>query len=872
MASNQAAVSSEPLACPCCREANLPVMSTVCPHSYCLGCIKRRGRQQQDDWVSCPICHADRAFKVNEAGNHLNNKAIELMETVAELQLSLSSARENYERALQKCTRDHEKVILALEMDNASLFSENKKLRESLNAKEKLSTDPLQKVKDETSPIQTKIPALALDRARTTIPNLKRKRDADEKKHDYDGASKGSLSGEEEDSTRKVIHHNLLNENNQEPSKKLLTGQLPKKERVSIGDRSKRKERKNQPGNGQNPGSGIQDDNGKKMNFEKEPPEDGAKKGSLELDESVGSELLNPSMGATSQKLSRSITPTAEKARISCKNKNQELCEDPDDTLEGRGSNEDKDCQDNGDSHCADGGGHENKVVDTMISGRDESAFALMALASQATVATAMTEQCGDGICPPEHTRTYLAQALEKVRGKKGNITIGSNRDGNETKADAGRDDYMSLVATIRRHLGKSHGSGISSDTSHSHDDDADYQSLVATVHQHLGKVNASDKGAPGVALSANEIILESTQVQIGNNKATSFSNNKMETEKGGGDISKGGDANNTVIPTNGAENFIENPGPHDVVLGRGGGCNNHSGNINFRKLVNQHRMRYLAAPKQKKPDVARQVVREWRKLDPPGRFLARRDQLRGPSSILKSVQWYEVGDKKAREKASQCLRERTPDALAKMQQLRKQQNNVTASAIEAQHRGDDELGDIHEKYTEHQQQHSLSEQPSSTQEGHNAILALAEQRLLAQHGQLPPHLLPPMGLGPLGVALRDQPQGGLPPHLLRQQLLLPSSSLLRQAQKSLPPLAATSQNDDDAAKMELTALEYHQNMMLMHQQQLQMRLRAQQQGQNSNTNAKSILQPPLSKSDLEHDDIKAKSHSVPKKKEGNLG
>ena len=34
----------------------------------------------------------------------------------------------------------------------------------------------------------------------------------------------------------------------------------------------------------------------------------------------------------------------------------------------------------------------------------------------------------------------------------------------------------------------------------------------------------------------------------------------------------------------------------NDVLLGRGGGTNNHAGNVKFRKMVNEHKLRYLAA------------------------------------------------------------------------------------------------------------------------------------------------------------------------------------------------------------------------------------------------------------------------------------
>ena len=109
----------------------------------------------------------------------------------------------------------------------------------------------------------------------------------------------------------------------------------------------------------------------------------------------------------------------------------------------------------------------------------------------------------------------------------------------------------------------------------------------------------------------------------------------------------------------------IDHPDINDVMCGRGGGTNNHVGNIRFRQLVNGHKLRYLAATKNEKPMVSREVVMIWRNLNPPGRFLKQQHSEDGKSGL-----WDDVGDKKAREKASQCLRERTADVGPFMKKL----------------------------------------------------------------------------------------------------------------------------------------------------------------------------------------------------------
>ena len=148
---------------------------------------------------------------------------------------------------------------------------------------------------------------------------------------------------------------------------------------------------------------------------------------------------------------------------------------------------------------------------------------------------------------------------------------------------------------------------------------------------------------------------------------------------------SDGGSASEDAIGPDGTVT-IRKPGVHDVLLGRGGGTNNHTGNVKFRQLVKDHKMRYLACSKVEKPKVAREVVELWRKLDPPGRFLSRQEsptKKTGPGSTKDSNNiWVEVSEKKAREKASQCLRERTEDVIPYLSKLRQQQDKMTEQGV----------------------------------------------------------------------------------------------------------------------------------------------------------------------------------------------
>lgn len=96
----------------------------------------------------------------------------------------------------------------------------------------------------------------------------------------------------------------------------------------------------------------------------------------------------------------------------------------------------------------------------------------------------------------------------------------------------------------------------------------------------------------------------------------------------------------------------IKEPHDNDVMYGRGGGTNHHPGNKIYRKLVEDRKLDYVNSKRLDKPLVALHIIRTWRTQVPPGRFL-KMDE--------KTGLWNDVGDKKAREKTSQALREKAP-------------------------------------------------------------------------------------------------------------------------------------------------------------------------------------------------------------------
>mmetsp|Transcript_16925 Transcript_16925/g.32051 ORF Transcript_16925/g.32051 Transcript_16925/m.32051 type:complete len:447 (+) Transcript_16925:105-1445(+) len=90
-------------------------------------------------------------------------------------------------------------------------------------------------------------------------------------------------------------------------------------------------------------------------------------------------------------------------------------------------------------------------------------------------------------------------------------------------------------------------------------------------------------------------------------------------------------------------------PHENDILLGRGGNNNKHSGNDQLRALARDLVLQYMKSSKKGKSHLSMLLVRQVRQMNPPGRFLKQHRVTR---------EWMDVGDKLAREKASQVLRD----------------------------------------------------------------------------------------------------------------------------------------------------------------------------------------------------------------------
>jgi len=107
-------------------------------------------------------------------------------------------------------------------------------------------------------------------------------------------------------------------------------------------------------------------------------------------------------------------------------------------------------------------------------------------------------------------------------------------------------------------------------------------------------------------------------------------------------------------------------PGPYDILIGRGKKCYNHIGNINFRNVVANNLKQYSSAKtKQEKSIILADIVKQIRTISPNGGFL-KQDSATGL--------WFEVGDFLAREKSSQAFRDALHENYRSSNSFKKQQ------------------------------------------------------------------------------------------------------------------------------------------------------------------------------------------------------
>jgi hypothetical protein len=119
----------------------------------------------------------------------------------------------------------------------------------------------------------------------------------------------------------------------------------------------------------------------------------------------------------------------------------------------------------------------------------------------------------------------------------------------------------------------------------------------------------------------------------------------------------------------------IPTPHKNDVLMGRGGNNNQHSGNEKLRGVARTRCEDYRRVSKKGKSDISRELIKSVRKWTPPGRCVSTTTMfyhslsfgLTSCSSHLahrflrkdpQTSKWEDVGDDIAREKTSQVLRD----------------------------------------------------------------------------------------------------------------------------------------------------------------------------------------------------------------------
>jgi hypothetical protein len=114
------------------------------------------------------------------------------------------------------------------------------------------------------------------------------------------------------------------------------------------------------------------------------------------------------------------------------------------------------------------------------------------------------------------------------------------------------------------------------------------------------------------------------------------------------------------------------------------GGTNHHIGNKRYRKMVEERKIDYVNCKRLDKPLVALGIIREWRGQTPTGRFL-KMDE--------KTGLWNDVGDRKAREKTSQALREKAPQIREELEKDRiARERRERGESTEDEEEEDDEV------------------------------------------------------------------------------------------------------------------------------------------------------------------------------------
>lgn len=241
------------------------------------------------------------------------------------------------------------------------------------------------------------------------------------------------------------------------------------------------------------------------------------------------------------------------------------------------------------------------------------------------------------------HATEKTSQALrEKSQAEKNNGSISVQGDSRKRLLE----QALYEARATRMRLSKGEGGSVG-------DGSTDTKSLELTISPQVWSYGLGGNTQPTTAqgqppdkseVGSSEAVMQNSHLRLDLKDLNMVDNTTL----------KGPSTSIGVLDPNGDILVTDN----DILCGRGGMTNHHKGNKRFRDIVALHRPDYVRANKVNKPAVARMIIKAIRSGDPPGRFL-KKDE--------KTGKWFDIGDRRAAEKASQALREKTPEERSKL-------------------------------------------------------------------------------------------------------------------------------------------------------------------------------------------------------------
>eukprot|EP00977_Amphora_coffeiformis_P024058 scaffold14974_cov195-Amphora_coffeaeformis.AAC.65 len=244
---------------------------------------------------------------------------------------------------------------------------------------------------------------------------------------------------------------------------------------------------------------------------------------------------------------------------------------------------------------------------------------------STSSIATTTTRHRSHGVAPDsssadEPVDETIPTAV--VRESDMNSVI-DGLDAAQTKAPVpaiGRETQANVRGGIGKEATRPRGRPLNTDVVHESQavDERPSEKLVRTKRQHTRKRPITDGEDPSMAASPKapkQLVTKPTQ--------------------------EGSHPDQTLLEPNA---FTEN----DVLCGRGAGRKTHRGNVTFRSFIHEHQPRFLNASKSDRHGIAIEVVRLWREMIPPGRFLTQH----------KDDKWFDIGEDAAVLKVTKALSE----------------------------------------------------------------------------------------------------------------------------------------------------------------------------------------------------------------------